>query len=145
MANPEIVRKRLPFSPENEAFRILLSQRRFFLHAKLQGDTTRCILKPGWKSFSPGIPVATSAQKPSISSELNASSKSSTISQPPLALTARIGRAPHSLKLMSNHMVRFFPEAPLPESCGALVSDGARRDECLLARILVTTKRSSCC
>lgn len=60
---------------------------------------TRCILKPDRKSFSPGIRVATSMWKPTISSEQNASSKSSTISQPPLALAARIGRTPHSALL----------------------------------------------
>jgi hypothetical protein len=38
----------------------------------------------------PGIRLATSASKPSISSEQNTSTKSSTISQPPSASTARI-------------------------------------------------------
>src|SRR6516225_5439340 len=92
MADPDIVRKRQPFSRENEAFRILRLQRRFGLHARLRGDTTGCILKPGRKSFSPGIRLATWARKPSFPTEQNASSKSSIISQPPLGSTARIGR-----------------------------------------------------
>src|SRR6516162_1988140 len=145
MADPDIVRKRQPFSRENEAFRILRLQRRFGLHARLRGDTTGCILKPGRKSFSPGIPLATGARKPSFPTEQNASSKSSIISQPPLGSTARIGRSPRSLKLTSNHTERSFPEALLPESCDALVTDGERRDVCLQAQIPVTTKKSSCC
>ena len=56
-----------------------------------------------------------------------------------------IGRSPRSLKLTSNHTVRSFPEALLPESCDALVTDGERRDECLQAQIQITTKSSSCC
>src|SRR6516164_10984392 len=145
MADPDIVRKRQPFSRENEAFRILRLQRRFGLHARLRGDTTGCILKPGRKSFSPGIRLATSALKPNFPTEQNVSSKSSIISQPLLASTARIGRSPHSLKPTSNHTVRSFPEVLLPKSCGAPVTHGERRDECSQAQIPVTMKRSSCC
>src|SRR5205807_9197539 len=117
----------------------------FGLHGRLRGDTTGCILKLGRKSFSPGIRRATWVRKPSFPTEQNASSKSSIISQPRLESTARTGRSPRSLKLTSNHTVRSFPEALLPESCDALVTDGEKRDECLQAQIPVTTKRSSYC
>src|SRR6516225_5924185 len=145
MADPDIVRKRQPFSRENEAFRILRLQRRFGLHARLRGDTTGCILKPGRKSFSPGIRLATWARKPGFPTEQNASSKSSIISQSPLESTARTGRSPRSLKLTSNHTVRSFPEVLLPESCGALATDGERPDEYLQAQIPVTMRRLNCC
>src|SRR5258706_14461320 len=109
------------------------------------GPASRCIFKPDRKSSSPGIRLGVSASKPSTSSEQNASTKSSTISQPPSESTARIGRTPHSLKPMSNHLARLSPDALLSESCGVLVSGGERHDEYLPARILVNSKTTSCC
>jgi hypothetical protein len=105
----------------------------------------RMYLEAGRKISSRGIRLVTRAQNTSSPSEQNASSKLSIISQPPLASTARLGRSPHYLKPTSNHTARSFPEALLPESCGALVTDGERRDECLQAQIRIITKRSSCC
>ena len=49
-------------------------------------------------SFSLAIRFATWTRKPSFPTEQNASLKSSILSQPPLALTAQIGRSQHSLK-----------------------------------------------
>src|SRR5882672_7188042 len=146
MGGPDNVRKQQPFLRENEAFRILSLRRRFGLHARLRGDTTRCIFKPGRKSFSLGIRLVTWARNNSfpIAQKQNVSSKLSIISRPPLAPTAPIGRSPHSLKPTSNHTERSFPEALLPEFCDAQVTDGERRDGCLQAQIRVTTKRSSC-